>query len=193
MTTMVKPSGYFALRFWHLFGFAHHGKAWCRRPLPAFAPARRFSAWFGRQSWCAKLLQKAGHPSAHLLRGDRALFAFPRTQQSQAAVLTEQQQVASTSHDPTPAFHLFRGAQMGRRPEQVLLEEAIAMLLGEAPTIPRTDLLQAHFLRTGPDEPALARVALGIACGLPLHADHAYLQLWGLPKVQVVPTGDDHA
>ena len=34
------PSGPFAVRFWHWFGFTHHRKAGCERPLPTFSASR---------------------------------------------------------------------------------------------------------------------------------------------------------
>ena len=100
MTTMVLHSGRFAGRFWPLFGFAHHGKAWRRRPLPAFAPAGRFSARFGRRSRCAKLIQNAGHDATNLPRRDGTLFAFPRMVESQAELFSQQQVIAGASHNP---------------------------------------------------------------------------------------------
>src|SRR6266567_9304252 len=192
MTTISRPLGPFAVRFWHRFGFAHDRKAWCGCPLPAFWPAGRFSAQFGPQGGCAKLRQKTRYHAAHLPRGDRTLCAFPRTQHRQAELLTEQQLIAGTGHDPAPAFDLLRGAQMRLGPEQVLLEKAIAMLLGEALAIPGAHLLQWHVLVAGPNEPTFAGVALGIPCGFPLHTDHAHFGLRSLPKMQVLPAADLH-
>src|SRR5947209_1004654 len=192
MTPMVKHSGRFAGRFWHLFGFAHHGKAWCRPSNPAFAPSGRFSARFGRLSRCAKLLQNAGHPTTQLSWGSWQLSAFPRTQHGQPALLTEQQLIAGAGHQPAPAFHLLRRAQVRLRPEQVLLEEAIAMLLGEALAIPGAHLLQGHVLGASPQEPALARVAFGITGGFSLHADHTDFALRRLAEMQLLPAGDEH-
>src|SRR2546426_1092354 len=146
MTTISLHLGPFAVRFWHRFGFAHDRKAWGGCPLPTCGPAGRFSAWFGPRGGCAKLTQKARYHATHLPRSDRALFAFPRTQHRQAELLTEQQLIAGTGHDPTPTFDLLRGTQVRLGPEQLLLEEAIAMLLGEAFTIPGTHLLQGHLL-----------------------------------------------
>jgi hypothetical protein len=112
MRPMVMQLGPFAARFWHWFGFFDHCKAWSGGSDPAFAPARRFSAWFARPGRCAKLLQNAGHDPAHLSRGGWALSAFPRTQHCQTGLLAQQQHIAGTGHDPTPAFHLLWGAQV---------------------------------------------------------------------------------
>jgi hypothetical protein len=128
MTIILMQSGPFAARFGHRFGFAHHRKAWRRRSDPAFGPSWRFSTWFGRLSRCANLPQNAGHHATHLSRGDRTRFAFPRAQRRLAEVLSHQQLIASTGHDPTPTLDLLRRAQVGLGPEQVLLEKAIAML-----------------------------------------------------------------
>src|SRR5216117_2080486 len=156
MTTISLQSGPFAMRFGHRFGFAHHGKAWGERPDSTFARSRRFAARFGQQGRCAKQMQNAGHHAANLPRRDRALCAFPRTVDGQAELFAQQQLIASTRHDPTPAFHLFRCAQVSLFPEQVLFEKAIAMLLREALAIPGAHLLQRHLLSACPDEPTFA-------------------------------------
>src|SRR5512142_293474 len=193
MTTMVSHSGRFAVRFWHLFGFAHHGKAWRRRPLPAFAPSGRFSAWFGRRSRCAKLGQNGGHDATNLSRSCGTRASFPGTQHHLSALLEQEQLITSAGDDPTPAFKLLRGAQTGLLPKQVLFEKAVAMFLREAPLVPRRHLLQRDVLVTDPHKPAFARIAFGVACRLALHADDTDLQLGPLAEVQVFPARDDHA
>src|SRR5438874_868269 len=105
MTTLLVHLGRFALRFWHRFGFAYHRKAWGRCSLPTFLPSGRFSAWFGRLSRCANLLQNARHHATHLLRRDRTQFAFPWTLKSESKVFTQQQLIARTGQQPTPAFY----------------------------------------------------------------------------------------
>src|SRR5512135_3704032 len=129
MRALVSHLGSFPTRLWHRFGLVDHRKAWCGRPDSALGPARRFSTRFGTRSRCANLPQNAGHDPAHLSWGDRTLLTFPRMQQRLAQVLAEQQLIAGTGHEPTPALDLLRCAQVGRRPEQLLLEEAVAMLL----------------------------------------------------------------
>src|SRR6266705_1597025 len=136
MTPSARYLSPFAVRFGHRFGLAHHRKAWCGRSDLAFGPAGRFSARFGPQGGCAKLTQKPGHHATHLSRGGRTLCAFPRMQQGYAVWLSKQQLIADTGHQPTPAFDLLRGAQVRLGPEQVLLEETIAMLLGKTLAIP---------------------------------------------------------
>ncbi len=136
MRAILRLLGPFPTRFWPRFGLFDYRKAGGGRPDSAFRPAGRFPTWFGTPSGCANLRQNAGHHAAHLSRRGRALFAFPRTQQRQAEGLAEQQLIAGTRYDPTPALHLLRGAQVRGRPEQILFEEAVAMLLGEALAIP---------------------------------------------------------
>src|SRR6266516_1309473 len=172
MTMMLLHSSPFAVRFWHRFGFEHHRKAWRRRSSPTCGPSGRFSTRFGRFGRCANLHQNAGHHATYLSRGDRTLLAFPWTQNRLTEMLGQQQLIASTGHDPTPAFDLRRRAQVCLGPEQVLLEKAIAMLLREALAIPGTHLLQRDIPLVSPHEPTFARVAFALTGGLPLYAEH---------------------
>ncbi len=110
MTMMLLHSSPFAVRFWHRFGFEHHRKAWRRRSNPTCGPSGRFSTRFGRFGRCANLHQNAGHHATYLSRGDRTLLAFPWTQNRLTEMLGQQQLIASTGHDPTPAFDLRRCA-----------------------------------------------------------------------------------
>ncbi len=192
MTTIFMQSSPLAARFGHRFGFADDRKAWRRCPNSAFGPAGRFSTRFGTLGWCAKLHQNAGHHPTYLSRGDRPLLAFPRTQERLSQVLTQQQLIARTGHDPTPAFELLRRAQMRRRPEQVLLEKAIAMLVREALAIPGAHLLQRDLLLVGPHEPTLTRVAFAVTGGFALDADHTDFDCWRLAEMQATPAGDHH-
>src|SRR5260370_27238060 len=78
---------------------------------------------------------------------------------------------------------------MHTRPEQVLLEKAVAMLLREASTI----LLR--YLRQGDDlikhhKPTHAWVPLGALGGFTFDTDHREVQLTMLLEVQVVPAAD---
>src|SRR5437667_5653167 len=188
MTIMLLPSSPFAAGFGHRFGFAHHHKAWCRRSGATCGPARRFSTRFGTLGGCAKLQQNAGHHATHLSRGEHSLLAFPRTQHRLAKRLGQQQLIASTGYDPTPAFELLRRAQVGVGPEQILLEKAIAMLLGETLAIPGAHLLQGDLLLVDPHEPTLTRVAFAVSSGFPQQADHTNLRLGCLAEMQPTPT-----
>src|SRR5207247_1650138 len=173
MTMISMQSGPFAVRFRHRFGFAHDGKAWCERPDSTFAPSRRFSARFGQQGRCAKLMQNAGHDTTNLSRRDRTLFAFPRTVDGQAEVFAQQQLIAGTCHKPTPAFHAAVVCASAPVPRASLaVPKAIAMLLREALAIPATHLLQWDVLLACPDEPTFAWVAFAVTGSFPLHADH---------------------
>src|SRR6266851_912572 len=193
MRSILMQSGPFAVRFWHRFGFAHHRKAWCGCPDPAFGPSWRFTTRFGRLGWCAKLQQNAGHHPTHLSRRDRTLGAFPRTQDSLAELFGHQQLIARTRHDPTPAFHLLRRTQVCLLPKQVLLEKAIAMLLRETLAIPGAHLLQRDVLLACPEKPTFPRVAFGITGGFPQHADHTHFDFRRLAEMQAFPAGDHHA
>src|SRR6266513_5090392 len=153
MRSIVRHLRPFAVRFWHRFGFTHYQKAWCGRPDSAFGPSGRFTTRFGSPSRCANLHQNGGHHPTHLSRRDRALLTFPRTQDRLAELLAQQQLIAGTRHDPTPAFDLLRRAQVRLGPQQVLLEIAVAMLLRETLAIPGAHLLQRDVLFAGPDEP----------------------------------------
>jgi hypothetical protein len=128
MTTISLHSSAFAVRFGHRFGFAHHRKAWSGRPDPPCGPSGRFSTRFGTLGRYAKLHQNAGHHPTHLPRRDCASCGLPWTQHRLAEWLSQQQLIAGTGHDPTPAFDLLRRAQVCLGPEQVLLQIAIAML-----------------------------------------------------------------
>jgi len=192
MTSVERHLGSFAVCFWLWFRFAHDRKAWRRGSRPPFGPSRRVSPWFGRQCRCANLRQNARHPSSQLPWRDGSLVAFPRTHDGQPALLAEQHLIASTGHQPAPAFQLFGGAQVSLFPEQVLFEEAIAMLLGEPLAIPGTDLLQRYLWIACPEKPAFARVTLGVTSCFPLDTDHTDFGLGSLPKMHALPTGDDH-
>src|SRR5271167_932207 len=63
--------GPFATLFGHGCGFFDDRKAWGRGPDPAFGPARRFSACFGRVGGCAQGGKNWSHGPADLLGGRR--------------------------------------------------------------------------------------------------------------------------
>src|SRR5207244_8626465 len=88
-----------------------------------------------------------------------------------------------------PALKLGRCADVHPRPEQVLLEKAVARLLGEASTVlllnlrPGDAFIEHH-------KPTHARIALAAFGGFPFDTDHREVQLTILLEVQVVPTAD---
>ena len=81
---------------------------------------------------------------------------------------------------------------MHPRPEQFLLEKAVAMFLGEASTILRSNLWQGDA-RIEHHKPTHPRIALGAFGGFPLDLDHREVQLPVLLEMQVVPAADLHA
>jgi hypothetical protein len=124
MITLSKASGPFAARFWHRLGFFDHGTARQPGARHPFAPARRFSAHFGRFGRCAHLCQNRWQTSADWPGGDDLASAFPRVNLRLAQPTCQHQLIQRRRHDQTPAFKLLRGAHAGFGPEEILLEKA---------------------------------------------------------------------
>src|SRR5437016_4566449 len=99
------------------------------------------------------------------------------------------QLVQHQSQQPTPQLKLLRGAHMDLCPEQLLLEEAIAVLLREAATILLLNLGQGDTLIEH-HEPTHPRVSLAAFGGFPFDADHREVQITVLLEMQVVPAAD---
>src|SRR6266581_5545210 len=112
----------------------------------AFGPSGRFSAWLARACRCAKLQQNRRHHATHLLWCHRTIRTLPWPMQGLPKLTCQIQLVHHQRHQPTPALKLLRGAHMHPRPEQLLLEKAVAMLLREASTILLSNLRQGHDL-----------------------------------------------
>src|SRR5579875_2315162 len=107
-----------SLRFGPLFAFRwlllDPRKAGCMRPDPAFGLAERFSARLGRPHRCAKLGQKTGYRSAHLLRHYQTLLCFVGTIEGLPQIMSQPELITSTGHAPVPALHLLK--QYARSP-----------------------------------------------------------------------------
>src|SRR5215472_16616248 len=144
MTTIGEPSGPFAACFGHRLGFFEHLKACWPRTTRPFAPARRFSARFGHTRWCANLLQHRRHDAATLSWCQDLATAFPGAVERLAKMTSQNQVVHGGSDNHAPALKLFGGAHMHLRPEQILLEKAIGVLMRKAPLIGRGHLLQGE-------------------------------------------------
>src|SRR5712692_7292546 len=119
----------------HFERLAHHREAWSRLGSKAFGPSRRFSAWLARTSWCANLQQNHRHHPTHLLGGQRTISRLPWSMQGLSQLACQIQLVKNQDQQPTPALKLGRRAHMHPRPEQLLLEKTVVVLLGETATI----------------------------------------------------------
>src|SRR5712692_2852110 len=168
---------------------AHHGIARRRLGSKPFGPSGRFSTWLARACWCANLQQNRRHHSTHLLWGHRTIGRLPGSMQDLSQLPCQIQLVKDQDQQPTPALKLLRGAHMHPRPQQILLEKAVAMLLREASTILRSNLWQGNDLIEH-HKPTHARVPLGVLGGFPFDPDHREVQRTILLEVQVVPAAD---
>src|SRR5450755_326200 len=176
----------------HFERLTHHREARSRFRSKAFGPSRRFSAWLARTSRCAKLPQNRGHHPAYLLWGHRTVAVLPWPMQRLPKLACQIQLVEHQSHQPTPPLKLLRSPHMHTSPKQVLLEKAIAVLLGEASPILLSNLRQGDDLIEH-DKPAHTRVPLGAFGRFPLDTDDGKLQITILLEMQVVPAADARA
>ena len=144
--------------------------------MEAFRTSGRFSAWLARMGRCANLRQNGGHHPTHLPWGDRTPFGFPRQQGVESLLACQIQLVHHQDKQPTPEFKLGRSAHMHPRPEQLLLEKAVAMFLGEASTILLSNLWQGDD-RIEHHKPTHPRIALGAFGRVSLNPDHREVQL----------------
>src|SRR5437660_1401817 len=190
MTQISWPSGPFAARFWHRFGLFDHLKAGLSRARRSFAPARRISAWFGRGCRCAQLSQNGRHTSAHLSGGDDLSPSFPGPKARLAKLASQHQLVHGCGYHQAPALKLLRGAHPCFGPEQVLLEEAVGVLMREAVTVGRLDLAQRQGRWSHPTKPALERIAPGSFGPFSHDTVDTHFHLSGLSNRQIVPGSD---
>src|SRR6266566_1286246 len=167
----------------------HHWIARSRLRSKPFGPSGRFTAWLARACRCTNLQQNRWHHATHLLWGHRTISTLPWPMQCLPKLACQIQLVQHQRHQPTPALKLLRGAHMHPRPEQFLLEKAVAMLLGEASTILLSNLRQRDD-RIEHHKPTHPRIPLG-ACGcFAFDTDHREVQLPILLEMQVVPATD---
>src|SRR5512135_30932 len=187
MTRISWPSGPFAPRFWHWLGFFDHRKAhWApsRRPL---TPARRFSACFGLFGRCAQLCQNSWHDSTHLPRGHHLSSPFPRPKARLTQRSRQHQLIHSRGYHQAPALKLSRRAHPCFRPEEILLEKAIGVLMREAVAIGCCHLLKRERSAANPAKPTLAWIASGSPGAFSQDAIDAHLDLSCLSEMQAVP------
>ena len=187
MTPIFKPSGPLAVRFWLYFRFFADLKAcWASARCP-LTPARRFSAWFGHMCRRPQLLQNRWHDPTRLSRGDEVTAPFPRTIAGLPKGASQHQLVHGRCHYHTPALKLLCRAQMHFLPEQVLLEKAGGILVRKAPLVTVHDFFQRQGPRSGPNEPALARITPGSFGSQTQYSIGRQFYFPCLPHVQVVP------
>src|SRR6266487_343384 len=189
MRSRSRHSSRVAARFGHRFGLTKHRIALSFRNAGPFCPSRRFSARFGLFGRCAQLCQNGWHAAAHLPRSNSLLPPFPRSKARLSKLARQDQLIHSCCHDQALPLKLLRRRHMDFRPEQILLEKAVGVLMREAIAIGRDDLAGRQGSWTDPAEPTLGRIALGPFGPFSQHAVHNHLNLSCLSKMQMVPGG----
>src|SRR6266702_4299440 len=150
-------------------------------------PSCPFSARFGHTRRCAKLLQNRWHDTTYLSRGDDVTTPFPRPVQGEPKAASQHQLVHGRGYHHAPALELFCGTHMHFRPQQILFEKTIAVLMGKAPSVGHGYLRKRQLVLSNPDKPAFARIAFAATCPLSQDPKDRHLHLSCLAKVQVVP------
>src|SRR6266568_5527951 len=169
----------------HLFGVLDdHFVAWSRLRMKSSGTSRRFSPSLARPRWSAKLHHNRAHHPAHLSRGDRTRPWFPRTKACLPQLASQHDLVECQRHQQAPALELFRSAHMDLCPEQVLFQEAIAMLVREPSLVAWDDVMQGKERQSSREHhiPALARIAFAVCGSRPLDPQHAHLDVTCLTK-----------
>src|SRR5215472_11019488 len=187
MTTISKALGPFPARFWHRLRFFDDLKACWPPPRPSFAPARRFSARFGHLRWCPKLQQNRWHDATHLSGCDEGATPFPRMIAGLPTGAGQHQVIHGRGHDHAPALELLGRAHMYLRPEQILLEEAIGVLMRKSPLITGHHFIQRQRFCPQPEEPTLTRITLRPFRAFTQHPVDPEIHLPRLPEVQLLP------
>lgn len=187
MRSISRHSSGLAALFGHWFGLANHRIAFSFGNAGPFGPSRRFSASFRLFGRCAQLCQNGRQTPAHLSRSDDFSSSFPGPKTLLSKRARQDQLIHSSGHDQTPPLKLLRRAHMGFRPEQILLEKTIGVLMREAIAISRDDLTERQGNRASPAEPTLDRIALGPFGSFSQHSVDRYLNLSCLSKMQMVP------
>ncbi len=152
---MSRHSSDFSTLFRHRFGLAHHLVAWRRYNRRPFCSSRRFSARFGHLCRGANLHQNLRHHPTDLPRGHHIPSPFPGMVKCLSKVAGEHQLIHGSSHHQTPALKLLWGSHAHLGPEQILLQEAIGMLMRKALLIGPDHLRERKRLLAQPDEPTL--------------------------------------
>src|SRR5579883_1344102 len=188
MRSIQMPSSALASRFRLRFGLAHHRRACSSGHRGPKLTPWRFSTRFGYLGRCANLRQHVCHDPTHLPRRHPLAPAFPGTIGGLAKHPSQNQLVHRAGHHQTPALKLLWGTHMYLRPQQVLFEKAIAVFVGEAPSIARCHLGQRQFLFPHPNKPAFARIALAPARLFPQDTNHHHLHVPRLSEVYPFPS-----
>ncbi len=97
------------------------------------------------------------------------------------------QLIKHQGNQPTPQLKLCRGAYMNTRPEQILLEKPIAMLLREASTLDVSNLRQRDHLIEH-HKPTHTWIPFRAFRCFSLDADHTEVQVTVLLEMQMVPS-----
>jgi hypothetical protein len=157
--------------------------------MEPFGTPWRFSARLARTGGGANLRQNRGHHPTDLPWSHWTAFGLPGQQGLRSLGARQVQLGEGQRDDPTPEQKLGWGAHMDRRPEQILLPKAEAMLFRETQPLAFRDLLQRHQIIQG-EKPTHPGITLGPASRLALDSDHREFQLAILLEMHRVPATD---
>ena len=115
-------------------------------------------------------------------------LSFPGTIAGLPKVASQHELVHSCRDHQTPPLKLLWSAYMDFRPQQVLFEKAIAVLMGEASSIGQGHFRKLKLILANPDKPAFARIAFGSCGSFSQDTKDCHLDLSCLAKVQVGAT-----
>src|SRR5215469_476741 len=187
MRSILIQSSRSATLFGFRFGLANHFIAWCRSNHRSFLPPWRFSARFGHTRWCTNLLQNGQHHPTHLPGSDQSRSSFPGTIQGLPQRAGQHQLVHGCGYHQAPALKLLRSAHAHFRPEEILLEKAIGVLVREAASIRRCHLSKRKLVQPDPNKPTLPGVAFGVMCSHAHDTIDDDFDLSRLSKMQMPP------
>src|SRR5579859_2935337 len=139
MKPISMQSSHFPALFGHRFRLAHDLIAGCLGNRGSHFSSRRFSARFGHTCGCTNLRQNSRHDTAHLSRRHPVSTPFPGTIERESKDASQRELVHSGRYYQAPALKLLRSTHMHLRPEQILFEKAIAVLMGEPEPIGSCD------------------------------------------------------
>jgi hypothetical protein len=143
----------FFVRFTRFACFANDRmtRSWLRMEL--LGASGCFSAWLRGSSRGTQLEQKRWHSEASLRQGQHRAARLPRAVHCLNQRTSQHQLVVHTGHHLRPAFRLLGGAQARLIPQEHLFVQSVAMLLGGAQAIGRTDLSQGSRFVAFPHTP----------------------------------------
>src|SRR5690242_14066507 len=187
MSTQPTPSSRQAVPFGRRFGLADDRRARSSSSPGSFRSPRRFSAQFGRTGWCSNLHQNRRHHPAHLAGRENVASSLPWAIEALSQAASQHQEILCSGNYQTPSLKLFWGADPHLCPEEILFEEAIGVLMGEAMFVDRNHFPQRKRRRPCPEKPTLARVASSLCCLWAHDAKDADLHFPAVAKGQVMP------